>query len=239
MMQKELTCHEIEGEVVECPTQKRHPDLIIKALEGHIGIITVAALPTEDGNTFDGNVKTDERRGGPPNDGIAEEIDLAVVLAPEVDTPTKDGPGWRARIPGVGFDKSGVSLPHDFLKLPEFSEKAWIAVIDLGRVRTKFTRTKPGHHGPNLTHLLGVFLHKRMDVSFNVPDTIRESSALCAGHLLLFEAPVWKFDLVREEGAAGHQVYKSELRLYCPESLLCFGPVRHRFHDCSAISNYP
>lgn len=86
---------------MESPSENAHADLIIESLECDVVVIAVTTLPSEDGNGLDGNVKPDECSGTPPNDWVSNEIDLSIVLAPEVDTPTEDRPRRRARIPSV------------------------------------------------------------------------------------------------------------------------------------------
>jgi hypothetical protein len=46
VMQEQLTGHEVEGEVVEGPSKKGHANLVVEALKGDIGVVTVSALPT-------------------------------------------------------------------------------------------------------------------------------------------------------------------------------------------------
>ncbi len=45
--------------------------------------------------------KRTARGCAPPDEWVAHQVDLAVVLAPEVDTALEDGPRRRARVPGV------------------------------------------------------------------------------------------------------------------------------------------
>jgi len=73
------------------------------------------------------------------------------MLAPKVDTAAKNRPGWRPRIPSMRLYKPGIGLPHNFLKFPEFTKEARVTVVDAFRV----------------------FFHKRMHVTFDIPDTVR------------------------------------------------------------------
>jgi len=66
-MQEQLTCHEVEGKVVECPSQDAHTDLVVEAFERNIGVVAVATLPSEDGDGLDGDVKANKCSGAPPN----------------------------------------------------------------------------------------------------------------------------------------------------------------------------
>lgn len=66
MVQEQLTCHEVEGEVVESPAEDAHANLIVKALESDIVIVSVAALPSENSEALDGDVESDERCRAPP-----------------------------------------------------------------------------------------------------------------------------------------------------------------------------
>lgn len=85
VMEEELTAHEEEREVVQCPSQDGSTELIVESLEGGIGIIIAAALPSQDGNGLEDNPDDDGNRRGPPDNGIANQVDLRVVLAPKVD----------------------------------------------------------------------------------------------------------------------------------------------------------
>ena len=60
-----------------------------------------------------------------------------------------------------------------------------------------------------------------MDVSFDVPDTVWQSTSTRTCNLLLLEAPLRKLDLVREQYAASHHVDEPELGLDGSETLLC------------------
>ncbi|THW59526.1 hypothetical protein D6D20_06439 [Aureobasidium pullulans] len=91
-----------------------------------------------------------------------------------------------------------VGGPHDLLELPEFAEEARVAVVDL----------------------LCILLELRVFVALNVPDTVGLSASLCASYLLLFEAPVGKLDLVREQNTASHDVNELELGLNGTDTVL-------------------
>lgn len=107
------------------------------------------------------------------------------------------------------FDKSSVGRPHDLLQLPELAKKTRIAVVDL----------------------FGSLSKLRVDVGLDIPDTVGESAALGAGDFLLLETPVGKFDLVGEEGAAGHDVNQLELGLDRSKALLGILAVRHLLNN--------
>lgn len=92
MMQEKLSLHEEEGEVVESPAQNRSTNLIIKTLEGDVAVVVAASLPSKNGETLEGDVKSNGGSRGPPDERVANQVDLSVVLAPEVDTATEDGP---------------------------------------------------------------------------------------------------------------------------------------------------
>ena len=56
MVQEKLAGHEVEGKIVERPSENRHAHLIVETFEGYIGIIAISTLPSENGQTFDGDV---------------------------------------------------------------------------------------------------------------------------------------------------------------------------------------
>lgn len=205
MVQKQLALHEVKGEVVESPPQHSHADFVVETAESEVLVIATATLPSQNGETLECDVETDRSGAGPPDERISDEVDLAVVFTPEVDTSPEDWPGWRAGVPGVRFDETGVGSPHDPLQLPELAKEAWVAVIDL----------------------LGVFTKFRVNVGFNIPDAVGEGTAFGTGDFLLLETPVWKLDLVREESASGHDVDQSELGLNSAKALFGLLTVRH------------
>jgi hypothetical protein len=92
VMQEKLAGHQVEGEVVECPSKDAHTDFVVETLEGNVAVVTVATLPSKNGNALDDDVEADQGSGAPPYHWVAKEVDLTVVLAPEVDTTTKDRP---------------------------------------------------------------------------------------------------------------------------------------------------
>jgi len=189
VMKEELTLHEIEWEVVECPAQHRGADLVIEAFESLVGIVAAAALPPKDSEPLKQNIDDHCSRGTPPNEGVADQVNLGVVLAPEVNTAAEKRPGLGAGIPCVRLDKAGVCLPHNLLELPELSEETGVRVV----------------------HSLGTLAKRRVLILLNVPNTVGESTAFSASDFLLLRSPVRKLDLVREQNASGHNVNKSEL----------------------------
>lgn len=164
VMQEELALHQIEGEVVESPTQHRRSDLKIESFESCVGVVVAASLPPQDGDALEKGIDGNGQCRAPPNNRIAHEVHLAVVLAPEVDTALQNRPGRRPRIPGVRLHESGVRLPHDLLKLPELAKEARVVIIDL----------------------LGRLAQERVLVILNVPQAIRKSTTTSAGNFLLF-----------------------------------------------------
>jgi len=166
-------------------------------------------LPAKHGENFEQDIGDDCKCRRPPDDWVAEKINLTVVLAPEVDASSKDRPGGGARIPGVRLNETRVSLPHDFLEFPELAKEARATVIDL----------------------LDVFTELRMVVLLDVPDAVRQGAAFCAGDFLLLETPVWQFDFVRKQDTARHDMDEFELCLNGSESLLGRLTVRHGLDD--------
>lgn len=102
------------------------------------------------------------------------------------------------------FNETGVGAPHNFVQLPEFPKETRVAVVDVFSVLAK----------------LGVL------VLLDVPNAVREGSALCASDLLLLETPLWKLNLVGKEDTTSHGVDELELGLDGAEAFLCFGALR-------------
>lgn len=212
MVQEELALHQVEWEVMECPSKNHSTDLVIETLEDRVVIILEASLPSQNCKALEDSEDCDGKGRAPPDDRVANEVDLTVVLAPEVDTTLKNRPRWRAGVPSVRFDETSICLPHNLLQFPEFTEEAGVSVIDL----------------------LGVLTKLRVLILLNVPNTVGEGSALCAGNFLLFGSPVGKLNLVGEQDTASHHVYKSELGLNSSETLLGGLTVRHLLDDLDA-----
>lgn len=198
MVKEKLTLHEEEREVVEGPTENGSTDLIIESLEGGVGVVVTASLPSENSENLEESPDSDSNGGRPPDDRVAKEVNLGVVLAPEVDTSAEDRPGIRARVPSMRLGETGVGSPHDLLQLPELAQEARAAVVDLFDVVAE----------------LGVL------IVLDVPDRVGKSTATGASDLLLFRSPVGKLDLVGEENTASHDVNKTELGLDGSETLL-------------------
>lgn len=130
-MKEKLTSHEEEGEVVECPAQNRGSQLIVKSLDKRTGIVIAASLPSQNGNDLEQGPNDNGNGRGPPNHGIADEVDLGVILAPEVDSSSQDRPCLGTRIPCVRFGQASIRGPHDSVKLEELAEETRVAVVDL------------------------------------------------------------------------------------------------------------
>ena len=212
VVQEELTLHEEEGEVVESPTQDRHADLVVETLENGVAVVVAATLPSQDRESLEDCIEGNRCGRRPPDKRIADEVDLAVVAAPKVDTTAKNWPRLGTRVPRVRVNKTSVGGPHNTLELPELAEEARVAVIDL----------------------LSVFLELGVLVALNVPDTVGESAALGASNFLLFETPVRQLDLVREQHTAGHQVNELELGLNSAKTLLGLFAIRHGLDNFDA-----
>lgn len=189
MMQEELTLHKVEGEIMKSPSEDRGSDFVIKAFEDGIGVIIAAALPAENSNALEKDVDNNSSSSAPPNDGVAHQVNLAMLPAPEVDTTAEDRPSLGARIPGMRLNKAGIRLPHDLLKLPELAEEARVAIVDL----------------------LGVSSKLRMVVELDIPKTVGKGAALGACDFLLLRGPSRKFNLVGEKNTARHDVHQLEL----------------------------
>lgn len=199
MVQEQLTIHEVEWEVVESPAQNRGADLVVESLERGVGVIVAAALPAESRNALEENVDNDSESRAPPHDGVAHQVDLAVILAPEVDTALEEGPRVGTRIPGMRLDQAGVGLPHNLLKLPELAKEARVTVV----------------------HLLDIVAGElRVLVVLDIPQAVGKGTSLRASDLLLLRGPLRELHLVREEYTASHDVNQSELGLDSAETLL-------------------
>lgn len=112
--------------------------------------VTVATLGTDDKETTDDEVDDDSQRGTPPNDGVADQVHLAVLPHPKVlnvssvyqepfncnthDTTTEPGPGLGTRVIGVAVSETCVGTPHDTLEFQELREERRLLVVDLFRV---------------------------------------------------------------------------------------------------------
>lgn len=92
VVQEKLTLHQEEGEVMQGPAQDGGTNLIIETLECAASVVIASALPSENGNTLEDDPNRNDGRARPPDERVANEVDLHVVLAPEVDTTTKDRP---------------------------------------------------------------------------------------------------------------------------------------------------
>lgn len=92
VVQEKLALHQEEGEVMQGPAQDGGTNLIIEALECAASVVIASALPSENGNTLEDDPNRNDGRARPPDERVAKEVDLHVVLAPEVDTTAKDGP---------------------------------------------------------------------------------------------------------------------------------------------------
>lgn len=115
--------------------------------------ITVATLGTKHEESSYGRVRKHCSGAKPPDDRVTQEVDLAVVLYPEVlenyklnhvqtkmrvyahDAAAETGPCIGTRVVRVAVSEAGVGGPHDLLQLPELREEAGQLVVDLRRIR--------------------------------------------------------------------------------------------------------
>lgn len=184
---------------MECPSKNKSTNLVVETLEWHVVEVLVSALPSQESNTLEDGEDGDSNGGRPPDDWVADEVDLAVFLTPEVNTTAENWPGLWARIPGVRVEETSVGGPHDLLELPELAKETWVLVVDLLNVR---------------------ILHGWVIVLLDVPDGVWKSSLLGASNLLLLGSPLRKLDLVGEKSATSHDVDEPELGLDSADSLL-------------------
>ena len=212
MVQKELSLHEIEWEVMERPSQNGCTDLVVEALEGDAVVVTTRPLPSEDSKSLERDVKCNCGSRAQPDEWVTDQVDLQVVFTPEVDTAAKDWPRRWARIPCVRLNKAGVGGPHDLLELPELAEETRMLVVDL----------------------LSALSQRRVLVAFNVPDTVWQCTALGTSDFLLLKSPIWKLDLVREKNTASHDVDKLEFGLDRAQPFLCSNTIGHWLDNLNA-----
>lgn len=198
VMKEKLTSHEEEGEVVESPAQNRSPQLIVKSLDKRTGIVIAASLPSQNGNDLEQSPKDNSNGRGPPNHRIADEVDLGVVLAPEVDSTSQDRPCLGTRIPCVRFGQASIRCPHDSVKLEELAQETRVTVVDL----------------------FGGIAELRMLVVLNVPQAVGHTAATSTSDLLLLRGPLRELDFVREQHTARHDVNKAEFSLNRSQSFL-------------------
>ena len=209
VVQEELASHEVEWEVVEEPSQDAGTNLIVKALEGNVVVVTTAALPANNGDSLENEVDTNGQGGRPPDQRVSKQVNLAVVLAPEVDTAEESGPRGRARVPSVRFNQASVGGPHNLLQLPELAEESRVTVVDS----------------------FGVCSHGGMLVVLDIPNTVGKGTTTGTGHFLLLPSPVRKLDLMGEQNTAGHDVYQLELGLDSSQTLLGFLGLGHGWNN--------
>ena len=110
--------------------------------------VLVAALGTQYEQPANSHVESDRCCAEPPDHRVAEQVNLAVVLHPEVlqtvsiivnsceaqstyNSAAKTWPRVRTRVVGMAVGKTGVGRPHDLLQLKEFGQEARLAVVHL------------------------------------------------------------------------------------------------------------
>jgi hypothetical protein len=59
VVQEELTLHEEEGEVVECPTEHGYTNLVVESLEDGVVVVAAATLPSQDRKGLEDGVEAD------------------------------------------------------------------------------------------------------------------------------------------------------------------------------------
>lgn len=212
VVQEELTLHKIKGKVVKSPTQHRGSNLVVESLEGGVCIIVVASLPAKDGNALEKDVNDNGQCRAVPNDRVAHEVNLFVILTPEVDSSSQNGPRARAGVPSMRLNESSIGLPHDGLDLQELPKEARVVVIDL----------------------LRFFTEQRVLVVLDIPQAVGKGATTSAGNFLLLRGPVRQLDLVREQNATGHDVDQLELGLDSAQPLTSRTGFRRLLHNLDA-----
>lgn len=203
MVKEQLTLHQVEGEVVQSPAEHRGTDFVVESLEGGVLVIATASLPSENSNALEENPDDNGDGGCPPDDRVTKEVDLSVVLTPEVDTALEQRPRLRSRLPGVRVSQASVGLPHDLVQLPELAEETRVSVVDL----------------------FGILPELGMLVVLDVPQAVGHATLAGAGNFLLLRGPIRKLDLVGEESATSHDVNEAELGLNSANTLLGDGAL--------------
>lgn len=79
MVQEQLTCHKIEWEVVESPSQNTHTNFVVETFESDIGVVTVATLPSKDREALDNGVNSDQYSRAPPDHWVTDQVDLTAA----------------------------------------------------------------------------------------------------------------------------------------------------------------
>lgn len=184
--------HQKKRKVMKRPPQHAHAHFIIEPLKHNMPIIPTTPLPPQHRQPLERHIGHHRGRGAPPDQGISNQINLSMILPPEINPPTQYGPRSGARVPRVTLHQPGIRRPHDTLQFPELREEAEAGVVHFLRLP---------------------FAELRVRVPLHVPHAVGQRRAARARDFLLFEAPFGKFDFVREEDAAGHEVHKFEFRL--------------------------
>lgn len=126
-----MTTHEVERKVMKCPPHDQESNHLIILDDSRAVEILVSTLLTKDEEGADDEVDCDAGGTHPPGERITDEIDVAVVLNPEVDPATEGRPVPRTRVVCVTAGETCVGPPHHFLELPPFTDETRELVVDL------------------------------------------------------------------------------------------------------------
>lgn len=99
--------------------------------------VSVSSLGAHDHETTDGEVQRHAKGGRPPDNGVADEVYLVVILHPEVlpvscgrdprhvahDSASHPEPMLRPRVVRMPLRKTRVCPPHDALQLEELRQE--------------------------------------------------------------------------------------------------------------------
>src|SRR5882757_8850203 len=140
---------------MERPCQDHSTNFVIETLEDGVIVVLESSLPAENCDALENNEDSNGQGGGPPNNWVSNEVNLAIVFTPEVDTASEDRPRGWSRIPSVRLNKTSIGVPHDLLQLPEFSKEARVLVVDF----------------------LGGLTKLWMLILFNIPDAVGKSAS--------------------------------------------------------------
>lgn len=188
-MEEKLPLHEEEWQVVQCPSEHEEAADAVISAQSRMHKILESSLSADDDEGAGDEVRGDGEGGRPPDERVADEVDLSMVLHPKVDATPQPRPLTGPRVVCVLFRQSGVCLPHDRLKLQKLAHEPGLVIVDFFVLGTE----------------LGML------VGFDVPQRIIPDGVLVARHLLLLEPPFGKLDFVGKQVAASHDVAQTKV----------------------------
>ena len=70
MVQEQLALHQVEWEVVECPSQHRSANFVVKALEDRVVVVFESSLPSQNSKALENSKDRDSQGRAPPDDRV-------------------------------------------------------------------------------------------------------------------------------------------------------------------------